>query len=148
MPLPGAFTTEDALADFMLAELGNVKDVLGWTSRGNIQQAVDSVLLAYGLVAGDDVADATDVAKIRAIARYFVWLVAVDNLNTFFQFQTDGQSFHREQIVAGARKSLKQAARLAGQYLTLEQGLVTVTAVEAYINPYKVTAGSDEYSGG
>lgn len=72
MPVPTVYT-EQTLAEFMMQELKNSASDLGWTTAdpdGDYQEAITETLLLYGVA---DVSEATNIRKVRALARVAIW---------------------------------------------------------------------------
>lgn len=113
MALPTAYT-EPELSAFMHAVLGDVATALGWsTDDERFDEAVNDTLLAYGV---DDIDDATDIPKLRALARIEAWRAATDSLASRFDLSADGQSASRSQMVEHARGRYRDAVRRASSY--------------------------------
>lgn len=116
MPLPSSYNEAD-LITYLDTRLGAFKAVLGWTddNAGNIYgEVVIDTLLAYGAA---DVSQATDLAKLRALASYFLWRAIVDNVSARFDYSADGGDYSLSQQVDHARKALADAEREAIPYL-------------------------------
>ncbi len=110
MPLPAAYT-DDALAAFVVRELGGVATQLDWVAETpRVAEAVMDAVAAYGVAS---VALATDTAKLRALARVAAWAAAASATAGHYDFSTDGQSFNREQVHEHARAQLAEAERQA-----------------------------------
>ena len=101
MALPAVYT-ESALASYMLATLGEVAGVLGLDAL-EIIEAVNDALLAYGTA---DIAQATDIPRLRAAARVAVWRLALARASSLYQFSADGASYHRQQMTEHIRAML------------------------------------------
>lgn len=130
MPVPTSYT-EEQLATFMHGCLGDVATELGWSvDGGSYSEAVTEALLAYDVA---DIADATDMRKLRALARREAWRAAVASLAARYDFTADGASHHLSQIHAAAQAALAAAEADAARYDTAYQ--VTATPVH-YGDPY------------
>lgn len=112
MAAPSSYT-EETLAAFMLAALNKVAASLGWTSLADVQEAVNDTLLAYGV---SDISAATDVTKLRALARVAVWQQVVAAVAVAYNFSADGGSYSRSQLQDMALKALAQAQTMAASY--------------------------------
>lgn len=125
MPVPTAYT-EDSLAAFMHAALRDVATALGWSvAAGDYDEPVTDALIAYG---EDDIADATDIQKLRALARVAVWQAAVDATVGDYDFSADGGSYSRSQLHAQALARLAQAQQQAAAYMDdMLVGTATIT---------------------
>lgn len=135
MPAPTAYT-EATLATFMLAELGDVAGVLGWTTQDAVQEAINEALLVYGV---DDIADATDIPKLRALARRQAWRSAVNSLTTRYDFTNPEGEYKRSQMVKAAATRLAQVESDAMPY-DQNFGAAVVTTVTASADPYTFDA--------
>lgn len=102
MALPTAYT-ELALASYMLATLGEVAGVLGVDTL-EVSEAVNDALLAYGV---SDIAQATDMPRLRAAARVAVWRLALARATGLYQFSADGATYNRQQVVEHIRAMLQ-----------------------------------------
>lgn len=98
--------TESSLAAYMHAVLGDTAGVLGWAQPANYLDVVDNTLLAYGV---SDIAEATDIAKLRALARREVWRAVVAALVPHVDFETDGQRVSESQMRRAAESALAVA---------------------------------------
>jgi hypothetical protein len=100
----------------------------------------------YGVSA---IADATDIAKLRAIAKVVAWRMVNDYLvATAYDFSADGASYRLSQMKASAEKALELAEQAAIQagYISgyaVEMGTLT-RAYDPYVD---ACASSDEYAG-
>lgn len=110
MPLPAAYT-DDALAAFVVRELGLVATQLDWVAETpRVAEAVIDAVAAYGTASA---AQATDIAKLRALARVAAWSAAVGATAGNYAVAADGQSFDRQQVHDHARAMLAEAERAA-----------------------------------
>jgi hypothetical protein len=94
MAVPTVYTDLE-LQDYMLTSLGELGTALD-LSVDSFYEAVTDVLLAYGV---SDLAAATDIAKIRRLARAAALRVAATKAATFFDFTADGATFRKSQIL-------------------------------------------------
>lgn len=142
MAVPASYTDEE-LRIFMITVLGRVATVIGWTKdTGQIAEAVNDTLIAYGV---DDISEATDVEKLRALARHYAWSAAVDWLSTDFNFSADGGRYDRAQVFEHAQQRLDAAWSEAFQYLPRYsiQAHTTSYTVDPYINDPDLEDSSD-----
>jgi hypothetical protein len=104
MPLPTTFTSEE-LATWMRDELLATATVLGMDNPANpgYTTAVRRTLRAY------DLAQATDVVKLEALALIEVWRSVVNQTATAINFEADGGRYDREAIHKHAVVMLAQA---------------------------------------
>lgn len=104
--VPTAYT-EDELAAYQHAILGEVATALGWAVEdGSYSEAVTGALVAYGV---SDIVDATDIAKLRACAKREAWALACGSLASRYDFATDQQSFNRSNLHKQALAQLSLA---------------------------------------
>lgn len=130
MSVPAGY--DDAqLAAFMLAVLGPTAAALGWTAPAHVSEPLIETLVAYGV---DDIAAATDVPKLRALARWQAWEAAAEALASRYDVSTDGQALSRAQLYTHARQQAARAARQATVWLA--GGAVTVTPIRRSSDPY------------
>ena len=137
MAAPSSYT-EETLAAYMLTCLSKVAAVLGWTTLGDVQEAVNDTLLAYGV---GDISAATDVIKLRALARVAIWQQAVASLAAGYDFSADGGSYSRSQLQAMAARALEQAQTLAMPYDATYR--VTTATITYKHDPYLPIADED-----
>lgn len=124
MALPDAYT-EASLAEYMAACLGAFGTALGWdTLRGDYAEAVNDAIVAYGV---DDISEATDIPKLRVLARVAIWEAAVAASASFYGLSTAGQSLSRQQMQEQAARALAVARRQALAYR--DAYAVTTTSV-------------------
>jgi hypothetical protein len=114
MPVPTAYT-ETTLADFMATQLGNFPALFGWTSPASYQEAVNETLFSYGVTA---ITSATNIRKLRALARVEAGKLVISELASKYKFQADGSSFEQQQMHEMASKNLAAAERDAMPYTT------------------------------
>lgn len=132
MAAPTSYT-ETSLKQFMGRALGAVADVLGWTiHEGDYDEAVNETLLAYGVA---DIASATDIRKLRTLARREVWRAAMAELSTDYDYSKQGDRSSRSQAFAQAQKMFAMAETDAARYDT-DANSVAVETV-AYADPYE-----------
>lgn len=112
MPAPTIYT-EKTLADFMHEVLDEVAVLLGWAAPaddalGKYKEPVNEAVLAYFGGAGD-LADATDVRRLRAVARVEVWRAVADKTSGDYDYENATDKFKRSQINAQAIKAMARA---------------------------------------
>lgn len=128
MPTPSTYT-ESALAAFVVRELGGVATQLEWVPETpQVAEAVYDCLDAYGVT---DIADATDTAKLRALARVAAWRAAVSATAGNYTTSVEGMSFNREQVHAQAKGMLAEAERAASVF-----GVGTLSVVTSTVDRY------------
>jgi len=129
MAAPTSYT-EQTLADFMLTCLQDVATQLGWTALADVQEAINETLLAYGVTT---IAGATDIRKLRALARREVWHQVASATAGDYDFTADGATYNRSQVHAQALQEFQAASADAGAF---EGFQVEATAVEYEHDPY------------
>lgn len=101
------FYTGPELKTFMLARLGHMATLLGWTDNTpQLAEAVRDVELACGV---DDIEQETGMAKVRSLATYYAWEAARRYLATMYTFSADGGSYNRDQMYEHASKEERAA---------------------------------------
>lgn len=138
MAAPAVYTEID-LSTFMLSQLGDVADVLGWTALADVQESVNETLLAYGV---SDIADASDITKLRALARREAWRLAMASLLTFYDFSNPEGQYKRSQMLAGAGHRLSDAESAALPY-DLNAGAAIINAIQSTTDPYAPLCASE-----
>lgn len=126
MALPTAYS-DATLAQFMVDQLGEVAGVLGWTWDTDVHEAINETLLAYGVAT---VEEAVDLRKLRALARWQAWRAAVDSLVARYQFSNPEGSYHREQMLEGARLALADAEVEASEFVDTVRSVIRVTNIK------------------
>ena len=111
MALPTIYT-DATLKSYMLAYLGASGTTLGLTVD-SFAESINDVLLAYGVTT---LALATDVAKVRALARVAAVQTAQTVAATWYDFTADGASFSRSQVVKALASLLTLAESEAMSY--------------------------------
>lgn len=104
MALPSSYT-ESTLRDYMLSITANVAGALGWTAS-SFTEAVNDALVGYGV---SDIADATDIAKLRSLAKLEAWRALADATVADYNFSADGGSYSRQQLHQQAVAALQRA---------------------------------------
>lgn len=111
MAIPTSYT-EATLKGYMLATLSDLGTVLG-LATSNFDEAFNDALLAYGVT---DIANATDIPKLRAFAKVEAWKVAVNAASGRIDWSEAGASFKQSQYRTAARDGLALAQSEAAQY--------------------------------
>jgi hypothetical protein len=112
VPAPTTYT-EVQLAAYMKAELGTSAEVLGWENieqDGPYQEAVNDALLAYDV---GDIADASDIIKLRVLASVAVWRRAVRAIADKIDVEIGGQKVNASKMQAQFAVALQQAEQVA-----------------------------------
>ena len=133
MALPTSYD-ETSLSVFMLLSTRAVANALCW-GVDDYSEAINEALITYGV---SDVADATDIPRLRAIAKVSAWKAIVDATVTDIQFAADGASFSTQQRHAQAVAALSRAQN--------ELALVLGTEAEADAAAAVVKVGALRYS--
>lgn len=143
MALPASYT-EITIGQYMHTLLGGVATVLGWTepNSGSLEQYSEPINDTLIMVGVDDIADATDIEKLRAAARLAVWDKVVDETATYYPFATDQQRFDRDVIHQQALGRLKEARIQAFKHgINYEVGVTPITYRH---DPYNAAIPDDE----
>lgn len=137
MSVPSSYS-DATIADFMLATLGDVGTVLGMTDASFEEPIIDT-LLAYG---EDDIADATDISKLRALARVQAWRTALRNAAARYDFADGTENLKRSQIFAHIQAALASAESDASVFASEDSSYVVGRATVTYANdPYQRVGG-------
>ena len=110
MAIPSSYT-EAELKTYMVSCLGDVATVLGVTVD-DLDEAVNDVLIAYGIT---DIANAADIAKLRALAKAQAWTVASTNAAALHDIKDADVTYSLSQLrmnIAGNLYSAKLDASL------------------------------------
>jgi hypothetical protein len=141
MPIPTAYT-EATLSAFMNSQLGKFPTAFGWTGVvTDYQEAVNDTLLAYGV---NDIAQALDIKKLRAIACVQAWKQVTRRLANQFAFTADGATYNRQQMHEMAIKELALAEAEAAVYGGMPGYQVGVGSIEWKNDPYRYPLSDDE----
>lgn len=103
---------EADLALFCQGQLHRLSKIIEWDSMVDYVDVVDDTLIAYGV---SDISEATDIAKLRALARVEVWQAAVAALVPDVDYTDPDGSNSMAQLQNNALVALKQAERRADQ---------------------------------
>ncbi len=140
MAAPTSYT-ESSLISYMRSVTQAVSDTLG-LNAGAFQEAVNDVLVVYGV---DDITDATDITKLRALAKVAAWRVVNDwLLTTAYDFSADGGSYKLSQMKEGAEKALAQAEQAASQAGYLDGYAIEMGTLTRSYDPYVSACSTDE----
>lgn len=137
MAVPTAYS-EAQLADFMHSVLGKTASIIGWSSPDSYTEAVYDAAIMAGV---DDVADTTDVAKLRACARLAVWQAVEADTVGYHDFSEDQQSFRMHQVHIQAVAKVKEARREASRH-GINAVAMTSTTIRR-ISPYDMVEDSE-----
>jgi hypothetical protein len=128
MPVPTSYD-EDGFKAYLHGRLnrGGVADAFGWTvAAGSYDEIVNDTLLAYGVA---DVAEATDIAKLRALGNLALWEAAKEAAVLEVDYSADGASFSREAIFRHIETMLGQARYDAILYVNSDGYTVDIYGV-------------------
>jgi hypothetical protein len=113
--------TEDMLKSYMVGRVKSIADLLGMTIE-DFAESVNDVLVAYGV---NDISEATDITKLRALAHYQAWVLIAEIATGEYQFSADGGSFNRKQIYDNAVATLERLRITYAPYLpSVEEEMV------------------------
>jgi len=108
MPAPSSYS-ESTIRDYMYAVTKGTATVVGWTAN-NFVEPVNDLLIAYGV---STINDATDIPKLRALARIEAWRAMVSATSGEFDYSSDsGQTalhYKRSQLHEQAKLALASA---------------------------------------
>jgi len=135
MPAPSSYS-ESMIRDYMYSTTKGVVDVINWTANDFVEP-VNDLLIAYGV---DTINDATDIAKLRAMAKIEAWRAMVSATSGEFDYSSDsGQT-----ALHYKRSQLHEQAKAA---LTLAQGdAVTAGHVSSSDTSHSIQFGQLIYS--
>lgn len=115
--IPSAYT-ELTLAEYMETVTRNVSGALGWTAD-DFSEAIVDTLIAYGVT---DLTDATDIAKLRALAKVEAWRLCADGTAADYNFSADGGNYSRQQLHEHAVAALDRAKTQAAVFGGADEG--------------------------
>ncbi len=138
MTIPSSYSAS-TLKAYQHSLLGPVADALGWSvAGGSYDEALIDTLLAYGVT---DIANATDITKLRALAAVAVWRQAQQAAAGLITFSSFGDRFEQGTIQERITVALAQAESRAVAYDTTYA--VALTAVDHSQDPYRVVLDTD-----
>ncbi|MCA9936192.1 MAG: hypothetical protein H6662_15605 [Ardenticatenaceae bacterium] len=133
MTVPSAYS-EATLKTYLhgILSRGGIAATLDWQiEAGSYDEIITDTLLAYGV---DDIAEATDVAKLRALARLALWEAVETAVPLEINYTADGATFNREAIFQHVQTMLQRARLDAFAYTDDYQ--VDVLGVQRDYDPY------------
>ena len=139
MALPTSYN-EATLALYMVTVLGGLAETLGLTTD-DMTEAVNDVAAACSVT---DVADATDVKQVRALAKVAALRVAQTMAAGWYDFGADGGDYKRSQVqkqVADLLKAAEQEALLYAPEYAIQVGTLSYPD-DPY--PFPVDDGTDD----
>lgn len=117
MSVPASYT-ESGLAQFMESTLAATAGVLSLAAAdGDFDEAVNSVLLAYGQTDISQISGSSNIMKLRLLARVEAWRLALATVSGDFDFEADGGRYSRSQMHKQIKSNLTQAESDAMAYL-------------------------------
>jgi hypothetical protein len=127
--------TEPALAAYMLSVLGDLAGTLGIDEYVALE-AVNDALLLYGT---SDIAQATDMRRLRGAARLAVWRMAHGRVVSLYGFTADGATYNRQHVAAQVKDALLFEEANAGALgLDSAGGVWAVAGSMVVADPYRV----------
>lgn len=141
MAAPASYT-EPGLALYMHATLGKVAEALGYTAPTSYQEAVNTTLLALGLT---DIAQATDMGALRAVAAREAWRKAASDAAAYFDFSADGASYTRSQLFAAIQNNQTDAEAAASAYVADDNRYTATVGPATFRDPYNWRHSDAEY---
>lgn len=137
MAVPTSYS-DATIADFMVAELGEVATVLGLTDA-SFDEAIIDTLLAYG---EDDIADADDISRLRALARVQAWKRARAAAAARYDFADGTENLKRSQLFKHIQESLTAAESDAAVFASEDSAYVVGRSTAVYADdPYQRVGG-------
>jgi hypothetical protein len=135
MPLPTSYDEAGCAASLHgRLNQGGVADAFGWSiAAGSYKEVINDTLLAYG---ADDVAEATDIRKLRALGNLALWQAAKAAAVLQISYTADGTTFNRQAIFQHIEAMLGQARYDAIPYLDDAAYAVSVYGVR-HNDPYQ-----------
>lgn len=135
MSAPSGYS-ETSLAQFMHDELGPTARMLGYPepadNPGVYAEAVNEAALSLGV---NEISQASDIRKVRALAKREAWTMAVKALATKFDFSADGASYDRSQVFLQAKQALETAIADCLR-LGLDGYSVSIRTLDQQYDPY------------
>ena len=132
--IPSSYT-EDMLKSYMVGRVRTIADLLGMTVD-HFTESVNDVLIAYGV---DDISNATDIPKLRALAHVQAWMLVAEVASGEYQFAADGGSFNKKQIYDNAVATLERLSITYAPYLP---------STEIEIPEYRIEVGTTTHYDG
>lgn len=136
MPVPTSYT-EETLAAFMHAKLGDVAGALGYAAATSYAEEVSDVLLTYDTDDISTISGMGNIKKLRTLAEMYAWRKAVGDLSAKYKFSADGGSYERQQMFENAQRKL---ATLEAEAMAYDPAYaVQVTKGRSKHDPYQYT---------
>ena len=141
MALPTSYN-EATLALYMITVLGGLAETLGLTAD-DMTEAINDVAAACSVT---DVANATDVKQVRALAKVAALRAAQTMAAGWYDFSADNGDYKRSQVqkqVADLLKAAEQEALLYAPEYAIQVGTLNYTG-DPYPFPVDDTADDDD----
>ena len=141
MALPTSYATEAEFAAYLHGCLYGIAGVLAWSvDEGSYDEIINDTLVAYGTSDLDSITGESNIVKLRALGKYYVWRAAVDGLASKYDYATNNQRFDLSQMQKMANTSLRQAEQAAaaygvGSYAIGVQRVIRTQEPYGYIDP-------------
>lgn len=102
----------DELALYLHSVVGpNVAAILGWSAPDSYSEIVTDAVLSYGV---EDIAEADNISKLRAIARMHVWRAVMEQTTGHYDLtMPDGIRAERNQLHQQAKGAYLEARKVA-----------------------------------
>jgi len=134
MALPASYT-EATLKSFIHAELGTHASYLEWTvDGGSYDEIVNDALGMYGASDIATITGASNIQKLRTIARLCAYRKVMDQYAAKFDFSADGNSIQHSQLHAMAKATVARLESEAAPWLP--EYAVNVQRIDHPHNPY------------
>lgn len=141
MALPTSYN-EATLALYMITVLGGLAETLGLTAD-DMTEAINDVAAACSVT---DVANATDVKQVRALAKVAALRAAQTMAAGWYDFSADNGDYKRSQVqkqVADLLQAAEQEALLYAPEYAIQVGTLNYTG-DPYPFPVDDTADDDD----
>lgn len=140
MPIPIAYT-ETELAQYMMDLIGDTSFAINWIDTDKYKEAVNETVLAYGVTTIDQ---ATEMQKLRTIARREVWKAVAGTSAGNYRFGSDREAYFRNQIYEHAISEYTRAAQDAAKYVTDDDSvratnMIVLDAEDPYVYTWEMS---------
>ena len=102
------------LADYLMSYLGQVGKDFGWTNKSDFGTIIEDTLLLYGVKTE---AEATDLVKLRSLAKMVAWGFVLSSLSANYSFSADGATYNRNQYYEMAKSNYSNCLSECYMYL-------------------------------
>lgn len=129
-----------SLASYLISHLGKLNDTLGY-AESDLDAVVADTLMEYG-DSNTVEADATDLKKLYALGKMFLWQKIMTDLAGDFDYSADGVSYKRGSFFDHAESQYSKAYSEAMQYLQGYQiDVEDIPASSGSANEYRIGYG-------